>query len=125
MADRPRPDRISLHGLTAHANHGVFDWEKEQGQTFVVDAVLELDTRPAAAADDLAKTVDYGRLAQQLHAVLTGPPVDLLETLAQQLADTCLADPLVEAVEITVHKPEARLGVSFTDVTVSIRRGRG
>lgn len=124
MADRARPDRISLLGLTAHANHGVFDWEKEQGQTFVVDAVLELDTRAAAAGDDLARTVDYGELARQLHAVLTGPPVDLLETLAQRLADVCLRSPLVEAAEITVHKPEARLGVPFTDVTVAIRRER-
>ena len=119
-----RRDRITLHRLTGHANHGVFDWEKEQGQTFVVDAVLELDTRPAAAGDDLTMTVDYGELAQQLYAVLTGPPVDLLETLAQQLADVCLRSPLVEAVEITVHKPEARLGVPFADVTVSIRRQR-
>ncbi len=115
-------DVIAIRGITAHARHGVYDWEREQGQTFRVDAVLELDTAPAAAGDDLEKTVDYAGLAQQLHAVLTGEPVALLETLAQRLADVCLAAPLVDAVEITVHKPEARLGVSFADVTVSIRR---
>ena len=116
------PDRIAIRGLRAHAHHGVYRREREQGQIFLVDAVLELDTRPAAAGDDLERTVNYAELAQRLHAVLTGEPVDLLETLAQRLADVCLADPLVDAVEITVHKPEADLGVPFDDVTVAIRR---
>jgi dihydroneopterin aldolase len=119
-----RPDAIAVRGITAHAHHGVYDWEREKGQTFRVDAVLELDTAPAAAGDDLDRTVNYAELAQRLHAVLTGEPVDLLETLAQRLADVCLADPLVDAVEITVHKPEAELGVPFDDVTVAIRRER-
>ena len=117
-------DRISLTGLEAHANHGVYAVERERGQLFRVDAVLELDTAPAAADDDLARTVNYAELAQGLHAVLTGEPVDLLETLAQRLADVCLASPLVDAVEITVHKPDADLGVPFDDVTVAIRRHR-
>ncbi|MGY1615156.1 dihydroneopterin aldolase [Geodermatophilus sp. SYSU D00691] len=119
-----RPDRITVTGISAHAHHGVYDWERERGQTFRVDAVLELDTGPAAAGDDLGKTVNYAELAQELHAVLTGEPVDLLETLAQRLADVCLADALVDAVEITVHKPDADLGVPFDDVTVAIRRER-
>jgi 7,8-dihydroneopterin aldolase/epimerase/oxygenase len=119
-----RPDTIAVRGITAHAHHGVYDWERERGQTFRVDVVLELDTAPAAAGDDLAKTVNYAELAQRLHAVLTGEPVDLLETLAQRLADVCLADPLVDAAEITVHKPDAELGVPFDDVAVTIRRTR-
>jgi dihydroneopterin aldolase len=118
------PDRIAVRGISAHAHHGVYDWERERGQTFRVDAVLELDTAPAAAGDDLARTVNYAALAQELHAVLTGEPVDLLETLAQRLVDTCLANPLVDAVEITVHKPDAELGVPFDDVAVTIRRQR-
>jgi dihydroneopterin aldolase len=120
----PTPDRITLRGVRAHANHGVYAFERERGQMFRVDAVLELDTRAAAVSDDLEKTVNYAELAQKLYAVLTGEPVNLLETLAQQLADVCLADPLVDAVEITVHKPQAELGVPFDDVTVAIRRGR-
>jgi dihydroneopterin aldolase len=119
-----RLDRIAIHGLSAHAFHGVYEAERRLGQTFRVDAVLELDTAPAAADDDLERTVNYAELARALHVVLTGEPVDLLETLAQRLADVCLEDPLVDAVEITVHKPEADLGVPFDDVTVAIRRER-
>ena len=117
-------DRIAIRGLSAHAFHGVYEAERRLGQTFRVDAVLELDTAPAAADDDLERTVNYAELARALHSVLTGEPVDLLETLAQRLADVCLEDPLVDAVEITVHKPEADLGVPFDDVTVAIRRER-
>jgi len=125
VADQhPAPDRIALRGISAHAYHGVYAFERERGQHFSVDAVLEVDMRAAAAGDDLEKTVNYAELAQRLHAVLTGEPVNLIETLAQQLADVCLADPLVDAVEITVHKPQAELGVPFDDVTVSIRRVR-
>jgi len=118
------PDRIELRGVRAHAHHGVYPFERERGQMFSVDAVLEVDTRAAAAGDDLDKTVNYAELAQKLYAVLTGQPVNLLETLAQRLADACLADPLVDAVEITVHKPQAELGVPFDDVTVAIRRSK-
>ena len=128
MADRlpasPAPDRIAVRGIRAHAHHGVYAFERERGQTFSVDAVLEVDTRAAAVGDDLDKTVNYADLAQKLYAVLTGEPVNLLETLAQRLANVCLADPLVDAVEITVHKPQAELGVPFDDVTVAIRRER-
>ena len=122
MADVP--DRIALRGLRAHGRHGVYAFERERGQMFRVDAVLELDTRPAAAGDDLARTVNYAELAHELYAVLSGEPVNLLETLAQRLADVCLAAPLVGAVEITVHKPQAELGVPFDDVMVAIRRER-
>ncbi len=122
MADVP--DRITLRGLRAHGRHGVYAFERERGQMFRVDAVLELDTRPAAAGDDLDRTVNYAELAHELYAVLSGEPVHLLEALAQRLADVCLAKPLVDAVEITVHKPQAELGVPFDDVTVSIRRER-
>jgi dihydroneopterin aldolase len=118
------PDRIALRGLTAYAHHGVYAFERRQGQTFRMDAVLEVDTRPAAETDDLEKTVNYAELAKQLYGTLSGEPVDLLETLAQRLADVCLAYELVEAVEITVHKPEADLGVPFGDVVVTIRRER-
>ncbi len=123
MAERT-PDRIAIRGLRAHGRHGVYGFERERGQSFGVDAVLELDTTAAAAGDDLERTVNYAELSHQLYAVVTGEPVHLIETLAQRLADVCLAHSLVDAVEITVHKPQAELGVPFDDVTVTIRRER-
>jgi len=125
VAESPRtPDRIAIRGLTAYAHHGVYAFERRQGQTFRCDAVLEVDTAPAAQSDDLQRTVNYAELAQALYTALSTEPVDLLETLAHRLADVCLGYELVDAVEITVHKPEADLGVPFDDVTVTIRRTR-
>ena len=77
------------------------------GQEFVVDAVLWLDTAPAAATDDLELTADYGAMADRLAAIVAGEPVALIETLADRLAAACLADAAVREVEITVHKPHA------------------
>lgn len=118
------PDRIELRGLTAHGRHGVFSHEREDGQQFVVDVALSVDTRAAAASDDLADTVDYGALAERVVGLIAGEPVALIETLAQRIADLCLEDRRVEDVEVTVHKPEAPVTVSFGDVTVTIRRAR-
>ena len=118
------PDTIANRGQTADAHHGVYAFERRQGQTFRCDAVLEVDTAPAAATDDLGLTVNYAELAQRLYTALSTEPVDLLETLAQRLADVCLSYEQVHAVGITVHKPEADLGVPFDDVTVTIRRAR-
>ncbi|HEV7192721.1 MAG TPA: dihydroneopterin aldolase [Jatrophihabitantaceae bacterium] len=115
-------DRIELRGLRARGFHGVFDHERRDGQDFVVDAVLEFDTRAAGASDDLADTVDYGELATALHGVITGEPVALLETLAERLARTCLHDPRIAAATITVHKPQAPIPHAFADVCVTIRR---
>jgi len=117
-------DRIALSGLSATGHHGVFDFERREGQTFVVDVVLGVDTRAAAATDDLARTVDYGAVAAGVVAAIERDPVDLIETLAQRIADGCLAFDLVQAVEVVVHKPQAPVGVPFGDVTVTITRQR-
>ncbi|MEV6926896.1 dihydroneopterin aldolase [Dactylosporangium sp. NPDC051485] len=117
-------DRIELRGLRVRGHHGVFDFERRDGQDFVIDVVLELDLRPAAASDDVADTVHYGELAQGLAAVVAGEPVNLIETLAARLADVCLADGRVAAATVSVHKPQAPIPLDFADVAVVIRRER-
>jgi dihydroneopterin aldolase len=115
-------DRICLTGLRVRGHHGVLPDERRDGQDFLVDVVLHLDLRPAGASDDLADTVHYGELAQALAAVVAGEPVDLLETLAQRLADVCLSDGRVERAEVTVHKPQAPVPLEFADVSVRVAR---
>jgi dihydroneopterin aldolase len=117
-------DRIALRGLRAYGRHGVYPRERRDGQEFVVDAVLTVDTRPAAATDDLSRTVDYGAVAARLAAVVTGDPVRLIETLAERLAQVCLSERAVREVEITVHKPHAPVSCPLDDVTVTISRRR-
>ncbi|MEU1004027.1 MULTISPECIES: dihydroneopterin aldolase [Streptomyces] len=117
-------DRVALRGLKARGHHGVFPEERAEGQTFIVDLVLGLDTRPAAADDDLAKTVHYGIVAEEVVAVVQGEPVDLVETLAERIAQACLKHEEVQEVEVCVHKPDAPITVPFDDVTVTITRSR-
>jgi dihydroneopterin aldolase len=117
-------DTVRLTGLIVRGHHGVFDFERREGQDFAVDVELELDTRSAAVSDDIVDTVHYGELAEGLAAVIAGEPVNLLETLAHRLMAVCLADCRVAAATVTVHKPQAPIPLTFSDVSVSIRRER-
>lgn len=117
-------DRIDLTGISAHGHHGVFDEEKRNGQTFIVDVSLGLDLGLAAREHDLDKTVHYGILAQEIHDQIVSDPVDLIETLALRMVDLCLAKEPVQWVSVTVHKPEAPIAVTFQDVAVTIERSK-
>ena len=115
-------DTIRLTGLRVRGFHGVLPEERRAGQEFVVDVALSLDLRRAALSDDVADTVHYGELAEQLAAVVAGEPVDLLETLATRLAEVCLQDGRVTGAEVTVHKPAAPIPLVFDDVSVTVVR---
>jgi 7,8-dihydroneopterin aldolase/epimerase/oxygenase len=117
-------DRIELRGLRVRGHHGVFEHERRDGQDFVVDIVLWLDLAPAAATDDLTRTVHYGELAETAAAIVAGPPRDLIETVSAEIADTVMEDDRVQAVEVTVHKPQAPIPLDFADVAVVAHRTR-
>jgi 7,8-dihydroneopterin aldolase/epimerase/oxygenase len=117
-------DRITLTGVRVRAHHGVFDFEREQGQEFVIDVSVAVDLAAAASGDDLGRTVHYGELAEAVVEAVRRDPVDLIETVAERVAAVALAYPAVEEVEVTVHKPEAPISVPFADVSVTIVRSR-
>ncbi len=121
---RPPADRLAVRGLLFRGHHGVLAHERRDGQDFVVDLTLLLDTAPAARTDDLQDTVDYGSLVDEVRVVVEGDPVDLIETLAQRIADVCLLRPSVAEVEVTVHKPDAPIQATFQDVALTINRSR-
>lgn len=113
-----------MRGIAVHGHHGVFDFERRDGQEFVIDLVLSMDTRAAARSDDLQDTVDYGTLVDEVRSAVANDPVDLIETLAQRIADVCLSRAQVEIVEVTVHKPNAPIQTTFDDVALTINRSR-
>ena len=115
-------DRITLTGLEVFAHHGVFDFERERGQRFVIDAEVSVDLSSAAAGDALAQTVHYGELASAIVAAVERDPVDLIETVAERIAGVALRFPGVREARITVHKPDAPIEATFADVSVSIVR---
>ena len=117
-----RLDRITLTGLSAYGHHGVLAEEREAGQQFSIDVTLHVDVSAAAAGDDLRRTVNYAEVAEDVVDVITGPPVDLIETVAVMVAERVLARDGVAAVDVTVHKPYAPIPVPFSDVTVHVHR---
>jgi len=118
-------DTLTLLGLEVFAHHGVFDFERENGQTFLLDLTVWLDTAGAAAGDDLAQTLHYGELAVEVAEAAAREPVDLIETLAERVASLVLAHPVARRVTVTVHKPDAPIPVPFADVSITITRPRG
>ncbi|MCV7385660.1 dihydroneopterin aldolase [Mycolicibacter longobardus] len=117
-------DRIELRGLKVRGNHGVFAHERADGQDFVVDITVWMDLSRAAASDSLTDTYDYGLLAQRAAAIVSGPARDLIETVAAEIAEDVMGDPRVQAVEVTLHKPNAPIPLTFADVAVVARRAR-
>lgn len=122
--------KIALTGLRVFAYHGVFDFERQNGQDFYIDATVWIDGAKASLNDDLAATVNYAELAKLLVENAKNEPVDLLETLASRLLDTVMnmgggdATGMIRKAEITVHKPNAPLVYDFNDVSVTVKAKR-
>ncbi len=115
---------ISIKGIEVFAHHGVLETEREVGQTFFIDVTVSLDLTRAGQSDDLNQTLDYGSLAAAIHERVSSERWNLIERVAERVADLVLADSWVEGVEVTVHKPDAPIQVPFRDVSVTITRRR-
>jgi dihydroneopterin aldolase len=117
-------DRIEIKGVEVLARHGVLEREMADAQVFLVDLTVYLDLAPAGSSDDLADTVDYGRLAEETHELVHSESHRLIETVAERVAGRVLEEPAVERVVVTVHKPQAPITVKFGDVAVTVDRSR-
>lgn len=115
---------IELMGIEAFGFHGVFDEEKRTGQTFVVDVRLTADVSKAIESDEVSNTVNYAVVADIAIKHMTGPSLNLIETLAQRIATECLTLDRVETVAVTVHKPQAPIPHAFRDVAVTVELTR-
>lgn len=118
-------DRIVLADMVFEARHGVFDHEKVSPQRFEVDAELFIDLQPAGLEDDLARTLDYGRVYETVRTIVESTTFNLIEALAEAIAHELLSDfPALEEVVIRVRKPQVQLGGPLAHAGVEIRRRR-
>lgn len=116
-------DKISLKGLRIFANHGVFQGEKEVGQTFIVDCDCALDTRFAGKNDDLTQSLHYGLFAEKLTEFFKEKTFDLIEAAAEYTVDKLLHEyPLVRAITFTLKKPSAPVGLPLDYPALTIHR---
>ncbi|MDD5824216.1 MAG: 2-amino-4-hydroxy-6-hydroxymethyldihydropteridine diphosphokinase [Firmicutes bacterium] len=116
-------DRINIYNLEIFAYHGVLAEEKAEGQFFYVDAELELDLSKAGKSDDLMQTVNYAEVCESIRRVMTENVFDLIETCAEQIAQTILLEnPLISTVTVSINKPHAPIPMEFENVAVTVTR---
>ncbi len=120
-------DEVFLEGLRFYAYHGVNPEERTQGQRFTVDVSLTTDLRLAGRSDDLQQTINYSTVNKRIRAIVEGPPRQLIETVAEEIAAALLGEfDRVAAVTVTVRKPEVALqGTILEAAGVRIRRLQG
>ena len=117
-------DSIRITGLELFGHHGVFDFEKHDGQRFLVDLTVWLDTDRASTSDNLAQTLDYSKLVNKVAGAVQGEPVDLIETLASRVLDVVWGFDQAHSAEVTIHKPDAPVEFPVADISVTMRRER-
>jgi dihydroneopterin aldolase len=119
-------DRIFIRGIQVHAYHGVFEEEKTLGQRFIFDVDYWVDARGYAQTDEYAGAVSYTDVHETVIGVATGPRVNLIEALAERVADALLERfAAIEMVRVELHKPGAPIPGVFSDVGIEITRRRG
>jgi len=118
-------DKINIRNLKVYAYHGVEPAEKKRGQVFVISASLHLDLRNAGKTDELSKTIDYGDVCKGIKAFVMKNSFNLIETIAEQLAEKLLIEnPALQRIWIEVKKPEAPIPVELETVSVEVERSR-
>lgn len=117
-------DIIRIDNLEVYAYHGVYDEEKEKGQYFYVNAELYTNTRKAGMNDNLDASTNYGTVCDFIHDFMTKHTYDLIETVAEQLAQALLLEfKLVKSILLEIRKPHAPIEKEFESVSVEIERG--
>ena len=122
MARRP-PDKISIRDWELACLVGVYEEERRAPRPIIVDLTVHL--RAADRHDDLSRTVDYGRLQQDVAEALATTAYRLIESVAERIAAIALEDTRVAAVTVRVGKPGALPGARTVEVEIMRSRENG
>jgi dihydroneopterin aldolase len=117
-------DRITLDSMTFMGTHGVYEEEQHTPQPFEVDVELMLNLEPAGLSDDLAQTIDYGAVFETCRQIVESTRFDLIEALAEAIAQEVLTGFPVDEVTVRIRKPKVKLGGTLRSAGVEIRRRR-
>lgn len=115
-------DIIFLTGLTTDCIIGIWDWERRVKQKVVVDLEMSADIRRAAASDAIEDTLDYKKVAKRLLAFVGDSQFQLVETLAERIAQMVVTEFDVAWVRVRLNKQGAIRG--SRDVGILIERRR-
>ena len=115
-------DKVTLTGIRVFGYHGVFDHEKKNGQEFIVDVDISYKTNKAIDTDNLKYTIDYAEVALLVKDIIEGESRNLIETVAEEIANKIMKKFDIKTVRVTLHKPNAPVDVELRDVSVSVER---
>ena len=116
---KPASTRIFVRGLLIQASIGVHPHEHEQTQPVIIDIELDMGGMELPKDDRLHETLDYGLVAEKAEELALEAHVQLVETLAERIADWALsADPRVQRVAVSIAKPQALLKADMAGVEV-------
>lgn len=115
-------DELRISGIQAKGFHGLFDFEQRDGQRFIVDLLLHLNLKSAGESDSIEDTVDYAAMTARVKEIIESGPYRLIERLAEVIASSLKEEFSLSNIEVTVHKPDAPVGVPVSDISVTIRR---
>lgn len=119
-------DSVFLEGLEFYGFHGVNPEEQADGQRFLVDVALSADLSRAGCTDNLDDTISYSAVYKRVRAIVEGPPSQLIEAVAENVATMLLDEFAASAVTVTVRKPDVSLsgGATLEAAGVRITRTR-
>jgi 7,8-dihydroneopterin aldolase/epimerase/oxygenase len=115
-------DKVLIRQLSIETVIGIYEWEKQIHQTLVVDLDMAWDNRAAAEADDYQYALCYETVSKRLTGLITEKPIELIETVAEMIAQCLQAEFNVPWVKVVVMKPGAIPHAA--SVGVEIERGR-
>lgn len=116
-------EQIVIEKLQVYGHHGVYEQEKKEGQTFLIDCVLDVSFGKAASTDDLENTVDYGNVCLFIKKYFMEHAFDLLETVAESLSTEMMyAFPGIHKMRLKIRKPDAPIPMEFASVGVEITK---
>jgi len=118
-------DKICVSGMMFYGYHGVYSEENKLGQRFKADVILKLDLRPAGKCDDLDKTVNYGDVYNVTKQIIEGPPKNLVEAVAEEIADQLLKTfSRVQECFVRVIKPDPPIPGHYDSIAIELTRSR-
>ena len=115
-------DEIAITGIRGFGYHGLFEHEKKDGQEFFVDIRITADLSSACQSDRIESTIDYGKVAIRVKELIETGSFNLIERLAEVITERLKSEFSIDAIEVTVHKPNAPVGIDLRDISVTIRR---
>lgn len=115
-------DKVFVKGLKTAAYIGVYEWEHKQPQPLLFDLTMLWDQRAAAATDAIEQALDYDRLSKAVVQLVEARPRQLIETVAQEVAELILHEFLVSEVTVTVYKPQAVAAAQTVGVEITRQR---